>query len=149
MQSLRILSLEEGVIEGSIPSEFSQLSDLEVLDLNFNLIGGTLPDSLYSLTRLQQLDLNANSLEGTISTLIGQLRDLDFFQIQTNNIVGTIPTEFGLLSLLGKYKSICVIMLQCACVAYILPNLQVSQHLRKITYRALFLHRFVAYVMLN
>jgi hypothetical protein len=101
-----LLSLEDGVIGGSLPTAIGALSNLEVLDMNFNLLEGPLPTQLYSLTRLTQIDLNDNLLTGPIGTGIGSLADLTFFQVQTNQLTGTLPSELQQLLALGALVSL-------------------------------------------
>jgi hypothetical protein len=101
LQSLQLLSLEEGLLAGTIPSQLGDIQTLEEIDLNFNIIGGSIPETFFTLSNLKQLDLNDNELTGTISTRIGDLSMLTFFQIERNLFTGTIPRELGQLQLLG------------------------------------------------
>lgn len=98
LDSLRFLILEQGAIEGRIPTEYGDLDRLLILDMDFNELSGEIPEEIYGLQSLQQLDLNDNDITGTISSKIGDLQFLTFFQIDHNQLSSTIPSEMGQLA---------------------------------------------------
>lgn len=100
--NLRYLSLQEGVLTGTIPFVLGELQLLQLLDLDFNLLSGSIPESIYNLFNLNQLALNANALTGTLSSSIGQLTSLVFLQLDQNTLNGTIPQQLGQLTNLSK-----------------------------------------------
>ena len=78
----RFLYLEQGQLEGSIPSALGELKNLEVIDLDFNGLVGSIPESIYGLSNLRELDLNNNQLTGTISSQVGLLSNLAVLQVR-------------------------------------------------------------------
>ncbi|PQQ06959.1 receptor-like protein 2 [Prunus yedoensis var. nudiflora] len=54
-------------INGSIPTEISQLILLRTLDLSHNNVGGNIPDKISSLEMLETLDLSMNHLSGAFN----------------------------------------------------------------------------------
>lgn len=77
---------------------------MELLDLDFNLLQGPIPEELFNLSNLKQFDINNNELSGTISTRIGQLENLNLIQVESNFLTGVIPDELASLTLLGTSK---------------------------------------------
>jgi len=59
---------------------------------------GTLPDNLYQLSQLQLLDLNTNHLHGTISNALGKLSHLHRVIFRRNQFIGSIPSSIGNLT---------------------------------------------------
>ena len=59
--TLRTLDLSGNVLEGSIPKEIGDLSDLEVLYLNDNRLTGQFPRALEKLTKLRILWLGGGN----------------------------------------------------------------------------------------
>jgi len=80
---------------GSIPSEFGNLSMLERLYLFHNELTGSIPPELGKLSNLKTLDLGYNKLEGSIPKEIGDLSKLVNLDLSNNNLSGSIPKEFG------------------------------------------------------
>ena len=61
--SLWVLDVHDNYLTGTLPTEISQLSNLEYLDLANNQLGGRVPTELLRLPYLQWLDLRNNSFE--------------------------------------------------------------------------------------
>ncbi|XP_077216669.1 receptor kinase-like protein Xa21 isoform X2 [Tasmannia lanceolata] len=99
---LRILSLEQNQIVGSIPSQIGNLFNLQILSLGFNNITGTIPDSIGNLTQLSQLGLEQNNLQGSIPSTLGNCQNLTLLMLAQNNLNGTIPKEVICLSSFPK-----------------------------------------------
>ena len=70
------------------------LTTLEILSLDENLLAGTIPSELFLMTSLQRLELFQNAITGTIPTEVGQLSDsLSLFSANVNFLTGTVPLE--------------------------------------------------------
>jgi Leucine-rich repeat (LRR) protein len=96
LTNLKLLSLGEYTggnpfLEGTIPTSFSNLTNLTALFLaNCNLIG-EFPSWISSLINLEQLDLQQNKLNGIIPDSISHLVELSYFNIKNNELSGIIP----------------------------------------------------------
>jgi hypothetical protein len=120
--TLRILSLRENNLIGSIPNEISLLSSLNMLDVSSNFLYGSIPPAINTLSTLSILDLHENYLDGSfpkeffsdlkmlmaidasycwltgeLPSTIGQLTSLEKVNLMNNSLSGTIPTEIGVL----------------------------------------------------
>lgn len=90
------LVLERNNLQGSIPSDIGQLSELDNLSLRDNQVSGTLPVELGKLKTLSRLDLASNRLAGTVPTgIVGELSNLEILDLQSNRFTGSIPTRLG------------------------------------------------------
>ncbi|XP_038691933.1 MDIS1-interacting receptor like kinase 2-like [Tripterygium wilfordii] len=96
--SLAYLNLSYNKLNGSIPSQISQLTKLISLDLSNNQLSGTIPADIGLLTHLEVLQLGHNSLAGLITQEIGKLKSLNKLSLQGNNLKGPIPTSLGNLT---------------------------------------------------
>ncbi len=98
LSELEFLWLYYNLLSGPIPAELGQLSKLRVLDLDGNLLTGEIPPELSQLSQLQELWLNDNSLSGPIPAELGQLSQLQWLWLNNNLLSGPIPAELGQLS---------------------------------------------------
>jgi len=92
------IDLDSDNLDGTLPSELGDLSNLQFLDLEANRLSGTLPSELGDLSNLQRLDLDANSLSGTFPSELGDLSNLQTLNLEANRLSGTLPSELGDLS---------------------------------------------------
>lgn len=100
LQKLQIFNTD---INGPIPIEFANLTNLEELWLSNNpLLGGTIPAELSNLKKLHFLLLAQCSLTGTIPTQVGEMTNLDYFRASFNELTGAVPSEVGLLTNLTR-----------------------------------------------
>jgi len=88
-------------LEGTIPSEFVKLTQLEELSLQHTHRTGTLPEFIpLNLTDLVLLDLGKNNLEGNLPNHMDKMKSLEFLLLNQNQFTGTIKKKFkGLQSL--------------------------------------------------
>jgi hypothetical protein len=93
----QLLFEHRGLI-GTLPSEFSLLTDLEWIDFTANSLTGTIPDSYGSLTNLVEITLAENQLNGTIPSSLGQITGLLNLDLSENSFTGTLPPSLGQLS---------------------------------------------------
>jgi Leucine-rich repeat (LRR) protein len=78
-------------LEGTIPSQLYENTNLEILSLNNCGFIGTISTQIGSLTKLKELYLWGNDLIGTIPTEIGVLSNLRFLTLAKNKLMGTLP----------------------------------------------------------
>ena len=83
-----------GVLTGSIPSQFGELTGLRVLDLSGNELSGWVPWELGSLANLQILNLSGNRLIGSLAPELANLGRLDELNLRSNRLTGTVPRDF-------------------------------------------------------
>jgi len=95
-----LINLNLGINQftGSIPSELGNLTSLESLNLQSNQFTGNIPSELENLTNLQFLYLNTNQLSGNIPTELGNLESLQYLNLGINQLSGNIPEELGSLN---------------------------------------------------
>ncbi|MCY3808038.1 MAG: putative Ig domain-containing protein [Gemmatimonadetes bacterium] len=98
MSNLEFLDLSLNEVTGEIPSELGELSNLVVLVLTSNLLTGEIPPELAELPNLGQLSLDGNELTGEIPPELAELPNLEFLGLGGNSLVGGIPPELGELS---------------------------------------------------
>ncbi|KAL2514599.1 putative LRR receptor-like serine/threonine-protein kinase [Forsythia ovata] len=97
IKSLR-LSLNE--LDGEIPSNLSECSQLQLLSLSFNKFRGSIPSEIGRIRTLQILYLASNNLSGAIPPELGNLENLVELAIVDNFLTGSIPASiFNISSL--------------------------------------------------
>jgi hypothetical protein len=72
------LYLDENQLAGTIPSEISNLTNLERLYLHNNQLTGSIPPEIGNLTNLERLSLHVNQLSGEIPEGICELTNLNW-----------------------------------------------------------------------
>ena len=90
--------LEGNGLEGEIPAELGDLTELRRLMLRGNRIRGKLPIEMARLTNLQELDLTSNEIGGVIPAWLGELKNLRQLYLEDNQLVDQVPAELGNLS---------------------------------------------------
>ena len=94
-KSVSNLNFWENGLNGNIPSELGNLSNLTWLNLGNNSLSGTIPSELGNLKNLTFFNLGGNSLSGSIPAELGNLVYLTNFNVRDNNLSGEIPNELG------------------------------------------------------
>ncbi|XP_023765089.1 receptor-like protein 46 [Lactuca sativa] len=85
------LSLGGNKFSGDLPSNLTNLVNLECLDLYNNDITGYFQDVFPRIPTLQVLNLRNNSLEGIIPGTISNLTSLRILDLSGNKLTGSIP----------------------------------------------------------
>nr|XP_016491677.1 PREDICTED: probable LRR receptor-like serine/threonine-protein kinase At3g47570 [Nicotiana tabacum] len=85
-------------ITGKIPTNFSNLRNLEWLSLGYNKLIGTIPPDLGNLRKLQMLKLDNNNIDGIIPISLCNLENLFLISLSQNQLSGKVPSCFGNLS---------------------------------------------------
>lgn len=89
-------------LNGTLPSDLADLTQLEVLDLADNTLSGTIPSSIGTISTLKELDLGTNELTGSCPSELGMLANLEELTLYHNQLSGTIPPSLGNLSRLNR-----------------------------------------------
>ncbi|XP_059654892.1 probable LRR receptor-like serine/threonine-protein kinase At3g47570 [Cornus florida] len=85
-------------IEGNIPNEIGNLSNLASLYLTGNHLTGFIPISIKGLRKLQRLYLDNNGIVGSIPEVLCQLFNLGLISLSENSLFGLIPECLGNVS---------------------------------------------------
>jgi Leucine-rich repeat (LRR) protein len=96
------ISLDENLLQGTIPAQLENLSELAYLSMFINQLSGGIPTELCNLSNLYWFDLGDNLLSGSIPACIGGLSNLYGFWAGNNQLGGNLPPELGNLSLLEE-----------------------------------------------
>ena len=86
-------------LEGTIPSELGNLTELTRLELDENELDGAIPSQLGNLTNLRTLFLTSNNLSGPIPPELGNLTALEWLSLAGNQLTGRIPLWLADLNL--------------------------------------------------
>lgn len=99
LSQLAYLNVSNNSFSGLIPTEFRELSSLTHLDLSFNQFIGSIPSSLANCTRLQFLVLRKNALSGKFPSFVTSLTDIVYLDLARNSFLGQqLPSDIGRLS---------------------------------------------------
>ncbi|CBJ33081.1 LRR-GTPase of the ROCO family, putative pseudogene [Ectocarpus siliculosus] len=102
LTELKEATLYHNNLTGPIPLELGNLAAVQHLSLQDNQLSGEIPASLGQLSELQNLVLWKNRLSGTIPEALGNLSALVSLGISDNNLEGPIPKEMGNLTQLKQ-----------------------------------------------
>lgn len=89
------LVLSDNELEGAIPAEIGNLTALEALILRGNELTGTIPPEVNGLTSLDELDLSGNNMNGNIPAELGELPLLTELNLFSNDLSGEVPAALG------------------------------------------------------
>ncbi len=105
LSELKVLNLAVNNISGSIPLTFYKLSKLEILNLDNNQLSGIIHENLGNLIALKLLNLTDNGLSGPIPQNIGSLSNVENIFLSRNNFNGSIPPSLGNLENLVYFQA--------------------------------------------
>ncbi|KAL2501077.1 putative LRR receptor-like serine/threonine-protein kinase [Forsythia ovata] len=124
IKSFRLSSNE---LDGEIPSNLSECSELQFLSLSYNKFRGSIPSEIGRIRTLQILYLGSNDLSGAIPPELGNLENLVDLEMSDNFLTGSIPASIFNISSL-QYISIARNNLSgnldLSVLGYELPNLE-------------------------
>lgn len=79
---------------GQLPSQLSNLTNLEYLWLSGCNLVGEIPESLTRLTKLTNLDLSFNGLTGSIPSSITEMKSIEQIELFKNSLSGELPVKW-------------------------------------------------------
>lgn len=91
---VKILSLSDNQLTGTVPPELGNLASLAYLSLHNNELTGTIPPELGNLASLATLYLSANELTGAVPPELGNLASLATLTLKHNKLTGAVPDSF-------------------------------------------------------
>lgn len=94
-ERVKSLSLYDNNLNGTIPPELGDLTQLEHILFYRNKLTGMIPVQIGKLTELRSLYLQENLLTGNIPFEIGNLIELKELYLHNNQFVGSIPGQLG------------------------------------------------------
>ncbi|KAL5839327.1 hypothetical protein ACOSQ4_011935 [Xanthoceras sorbifolium] len=96
MPSLQVIDFSSNRLSGGLPSSiFNNLPNLQQLYLGRNELQGEIPNNLWQCTNLRLVALERNQFQGSIPRDIGNLTLIDTLSLADNNFIGSIPPEIG------------------------------------------------------
>ena len=104
LSNLKNLNLQENQLYGAIPAVLGNLDMLENLNLYFNDLDGLIPAELGNLSNLTHLNLSYNNLKNYIPSQLGNLSKLKNLDLQGSSLVGSIPATLGNLDKLENLE---------------------------------------------
>eukprot|EP00565_Helicotheca_tamesis_P004951 CAMPEP_0185741752 /NCGR_PEP_ID=MMETSP1171-20130828/38748_1 /TAXON_ID=374046 /ORGANISM="Helicotheca tamensis, Strain CCMP826" /LENGTH=627 /DNA_ID=CAMNT_0028413737 /DNA_START=41 /DNA_END=1924 /DNA_ORIENTATION=+ len=94
LKSLRTIGFEyNGGLEGTLPNNIGDLTQLEILSLSNNLLTGTLPMSMSDIQSLRFLMIDDNELSGEVTSVVN-LPNLELVYLEDNFFEGEIGETF-------------------------------------------------------
>jgi len=92
------INLNNNMLQGSIPVNIMNLTNLVSINLSFNQLSGLIPKELANLSNLENLNLSANQLSGSIPFEFGYLESLSKLDLSINQLTGAIPNTLNYLT---------------------------------------------------
>ena len=98
LRQLEVFILPGMAVSGSLDGLFSQMPNLITLSIENNMLSGPIPDALaIDSPNLGIIRLDRNALNGTIPSSLGSLPNLFDLDLASNEMTGQVPSELGLL----------------------------------------------------
>ena len=95
LTELQALWLGTNQLTGTIPGEIANAQGMESLLLNGNQLTGTIPPEFRAFTSMETLWLHQNQLSGSIPPELGAMTSLQHLVLSSNSLTGTIPREIS------------------------------------------------------
>lgn len=93
LKKLEVLAIAYNKLEGGIPAELFELTELYAVNLTGNVkLGGTLPETIGKAANLQMLNIANAALEGQIPASISNLTNLGVVELSGNKFTGALPS---------------------------------------------------------
>ncbi len=84
------------ILQGTIPRELGQLTNMDIFRLDSNQLTGTIPVELCNMSNARLLRLDNNELSGPLPTIeLLKFQRLQIFQVSKNQLTGPIPAQLG------------------------------------------------------
>jgi gliding motility-associated-like protein/uncharacterized delta-60 repeat protein len=120
------LDLQANNLDGELPQEIGDLTQLVDLNLSQNNIYGSIPPEIGLLINVKHLRLEQNQLTGQIPTEVGNMTWLTLFDVSNNQLGGDLPASMSALTHISQvhihYNSIVNIPVMPALFAYTTDN---------------------------
>lgn len=81
-----LISMTDNLLNGHVPSELGNLTNLQALILDYNRLSGSLPTELGSLVNMKGLYLNNNPLTGALPKTLANLNSLVVLYFQDTGL---------------------------------------------------------------
>lgn len=116
LRNLRVLRLNENILDGSIPTEIFDSSQIQELMLHRNRLTGSIPAEIGKLKAATSISLSYNSLKGTIPIVFQELSQLKLLHLHFNQLTGIAP-NMAFLAMENEG----VFIADCGDPSYLLP----------------------------
>ncbi|XP_031271427.1 receptor-like protein EIX2 [Pistacia vera] len=93
LKFVRRIDLSKNNFFGQIPTEVTNLSELQSLNLSHNGFTGRIPEKIGDMRSLESIDFSRNQLSGEIPQSISSLTFLSHLNLSNNNLTGRIPSS--------------------------------------------------------
>ncbi|XP_073152122.1 uncharacterized protein [Henckelia pumila] len=93
LSNLKGLYLSINELEGPLPPNISECSQLRFLSLSLNKFSGSIPTEIGNARALERLYLGSNHFTGTIPQGTGNLSNLEQLDLSQNNLTGNISAS--------------------------------------------------------
>ncbi len=85
---VNFINLDNNNLEGTIPTQIGNLTDLTILGLNNGKLSGAIPSTVGNLSKLISLGLSGNLLSGNVPDEIAQMENLENLLLFNNQLIG-------------------------------------------------------------
>ncbi len=102
LSELKLLYLHRNDLTGEIPGELNNLSKLERLYVYDNDLTGISSQLGSGMENLRRLFAQRNRISGSIPANLGNMPRLDFLRLDRNNLTGSLPSQLGNLDRLRR-----------------------------------------------